>query len=166
MFSASCVSTPSPTFGNSIIVIPIEWPVTWPRWKPRSWKPFETAVDVVARRAGAHRGACRLEVLDVRLLHGAGVADSPLGRDGADTSTQCMPGPATSSDGSTKSPRISSLRAILNSGARPPSGRARSDHVHRQPAAALGDEVLLGDGHHLGAVRARRRPPRPRSRAC
>ena len=33
-----------------------------------------------------------------------------------ETSTQCMPGPATSSDGSTKSPSTSSLRAILNSG--------------------------------------------------
>src|SRR4029079_17373021 len=32
MFSRSSVSTPSPTFGNSIIVMPIEWPVTWPRW--------------------------------------------------------------------------------------------------------------------------------------
>jgi hypothetical protein len=31
-------------------------------------------------------------------------------------STQCIPGPATSSDGRRKSPRISSLRAILNSG--------------------------------------------------
>ena len=31
MFSRSSVSTPSPIFGNSIIVIPIEWPVTWPR---------------------------------------------------------------------------------------------------------------------------------------
>jgi hypothetical protein len=30
MFSASSVSIPSPIFGNSIIVIPIEWPVTWP----------------------------------------------------------------------------------------------------------------------------------------
>ena len=39
----SSVSSPSPIFGNSIIVIPIEWPVTWPSWKPRSRKPFETA---------------------------------------------------------------------------------------------------------------------------
>ena len=31
MFSRSSVSTPSPILGNSIIVIPIEWPVTWPR---------------------------------------------------------------------------------------------------------------------------------------
>ena len=23
---------PSPIFGCSIIVMPIEWPVTWPRW--------------------------------------------------------------------------------------------------------------------------------------
>src|SRR5438270_11618207 len=43
MFAASSVSTPSPIFGNSIIVIPIEWPVTWPRWYPRPVKPAETA---------------------------------------------------------------------------------------------------------------------------
>src|SRR6478672_3771104 len=43
MFAASSVSMPSPTRGCSIIVIPIEWPVTWPRWKPRSVNPFETA---------------------------------------------------------------------------------------------------------------------------
>ena len=30
MFSASSVSTPSPILGNSIMVIPIEWPVTCP----------------------------------------------------------------------------------------------------------------------------------------
>ena len=43
MFSRSSTSMPSPTRGNSIIVIPIEWPVTWPSLKPRSRKAFETA---------------------------------------------------------------------------------------------------------------------------
>ena len=30
MPSRSSTSTPSPIFGCSIIVMPIEWPVTWP----------------------------------------------------------------------------------------------------------------------------------------
>ena len=79
-----------------------------------------------------------------------------------ETSTQCIPGPATSSDGRTKSPSTSSLRAILNSGsATPERPGAGQHHVHRQPAAALGDEVLLGGRHHLGggpAGRVRLRP--------
>ena len=74
-----------------------------------------------------------------------------------ETSTQCIPGPATSSDGSTKSPSTSSLRAILNSGSATPGAAGRGQHhVHRQPAAALGDEVLLRDGHHLGGGAAGR----------
>ena len=63
MFSRSSNSLPSPIRGNSIIVIPIEWPVTWPSLKPRSRKPFETAVwtscavlpaFIVARAASAY----------------------------------------------------------------------------------------------------------------
>ena len=40
----------------------------------------------------------------------------PVAEIARDTSTQCMPGPATSSEGRRKRPRISSRRAILNSG--------------------------------------------------
>ena len=70
---------------------------------------------------------------------------APIARD---TSTQCMPGPAISSEGRTKPPRTSSRRAILNSGRASLVG-ARQDHVHRQPPAALGDEPLLRRRHHL-----------------
>ena len=36
------------------------------------------------------------------------------------------------------------------------ASRRRQHHVHRQPAAALGHEPLLGGGHHLGGGLARR----------
>ncbi len=66
------------------------------------------------------------------------------------------PGPATSSDGSMKSVRISPMRAILNSGSARPSRPSRQHHVHQVPAAALRDEVALGCRHHLGGRLARR----------
>ena len=66
-----------------------------------------------------------------------------------ETSTQCIPGPATSSDGSMNAPRISSRRAILNSG-RAKASVPVSTMFMRQAAAALGDEPLLGRGHDLG----------------
>ena len=70
MFSSSTASEPSPTFGNSIIVIPIEWPVTWPRWYPRSLNPFETATWTSWQvGAGAHRDLRRFVVLGVGLHH-------------------------------------------------------------------------------------------------
>ena len=52
-----------------------------------------------------------------------------------ETSTQCIPGPATSSDGRTKSPRISSLRAILNSGSAMPErpGAVSTMFIVRRP---------------------------------
>ena len=64
----------------------------------------------------------------------------PIARE---TSTQCIPGPATSSDGRTKSPSIVSLL-------RDPELRPGQDHVHRQPSAAALDEELLRRRHHLG----------------
>ena len=71
-----------------------------------------------------------------------------------ETSTQCIPGPATSSEGRTKRGSSSSRRAILNSG-RAYESVPGEHHVHRQPPAALGDEPLLGRGHHLGGAAAR-----------
>src|SRR5581483_6947004 len=44
MFSRSSTSMPSPIRGCSIIVIPIEWPVTCPSVKPRSRNGFEIVV--------------------------------------------------------------------------------------------------------------------------
>ena len=41
--SSSTFSNPSPIFGNSIMVMPIEWPVTCPSAAPRSWNPLATA---------------------------------------------------------------------------------------------------------------------------
>ena len=66
MFSRSSNSLPSPTRGNSIIVIPIEWPVTWPSVKPRSRNALRDGrVDVVRGGAGRHRRARGLDVLVV-----------------------------------------------------------------------------------------------------
>ena len=70
---------------------------------------------------------------------------APIARE---TSTQCIPGPAISSDGRTKSPSVVSFLAIPNSG-------PIEDHVHRQAAAAPLDEELLRRRHHLGGGLAR-----------
>src|SRR5581483_8496767 len=81
MPSRSSVSSPSPIFGHSIIVIPIEWPVTCPSLNPRSMKPFETARCTSCAVAPRHAGG--VVVLLVRLQHlrrlgvGLGRTDRP-----------------------------------------------------------------------------------------
>ena len=103
------------------------------------------AMDVVAAsRPGASlpRG---LVVLEVRLEHPLRV----VGEHGVseaiarETSTQCIPGPGDLERRKEElaehllAPRDLELRSRERV-------RAREHHVHRQPAAALGDEPLLG----------------------
>ena len=121
----SSVSSPSPIFGNSIIVIPIEWPVTWPSVKPRSTKPFETArVHVVRGRAVVQRARAPRRSTPRRPPSSAATRRSARpGRSRARPRPSGRPTPATSSDGSTMSVA--------------PNGREPGDLELRQRGAVL-----------------------------
>ncbi len=102
--ASSTVSSASPIFGNSIIVIPIEWPVTWPRVKPRSRKPFATArcASRAVSPARSAAGAAAKYSSYASIIRFVSSLGSP-GQIARETSTQWPPGPATSSDGRTQS---------------------------------------------------------------
>ena len=98
MFSRSSTSLPSPTRGYSIIVIPIEWPVTCPSLKPRSVKPFETALCTSWAEAPAFSVARAASTYSWYASHpGERLACGLPAQIGRENSTQWPPGPAISS---------------------------------------------------------------------
>ena len=157
MPARSSVSSPSPIFGNSIIVIPIEWPVTWPSVKPRSRKPFATArwtsCAVAPSRSAAARG---VEVLLVGLHHLLRLVARLAG---ADRARDLDPVAARPGDLERRQHHVGRPEprapATLNSGSAEPFS-PDEHHVHRLAAAALRDEVLLARREHLALGAARR----------
>ena len=127
--------------------------------------PRDGDVDVVAGRARASSPPGRgLEVLVVGLRHRlrvVGERGARRRRRRARPRPSASPGPATSSDGSTKSPSTSSLRAILNSGSATPErpGAVSTMFIVRRPqpsamkyssAAAITSAAVLAGRVRVG----------------